>query len=75
MGDFVSKEEVEKIRAHYEAYKRDVVRQKDDNRAVPVSGVYDASTFREVSTWYINRLLRYIDVEDLIHEIDNNGST
>lgn len=73
MGDFVSKDEVERIREHYETYMRDSNWQKDDNRAEPVSGVRDASTFREVSTWYINRLLRYIEVEGMIKELEKDG--
>lgn len=70
MGDFVSKEEVEKIREHYRTYMRDSNWQKDDNRGAPVSGVYDATTFREVSTHYVDRLLRYIEVEEMIKELD-----
>lgn len=57
---------VEKIRKHYESYQFSP-EHEGDNRAAPVSGVLDASTFREVSTWYINRLLRYIEVEEWIH--------
>ena len=69
MGDFVGREEVERIRKHYEDYIHSPL-SEHDNRAAPVSGVLDASTFREVSSWYINRLLRYIEVEDMIREIE-----
>jgi hypothetical protein len=73
MGDFVGKEEVEKIRAHYKEYMAKSNWQKDDNRGAPVSGVYDATTFREVSTHYINRLLRYIEVEEMFREMEKDG--
>jgi len=69
MGDFVGKEEVEAIQEHYKAYLRSKT-SKSDNRAEPVSGVYDASTFREVSSWYVDRLLRYIEVQDWIAEAE-----
>ena len=69
MGDFVGKEEVERIRAHYKAYLKDSDWRTEDNRAEPVSGVRDATTFREVSSWYVNRLLRYIEVGEMVEEL------
>ena len=69
MGDFVGKEEVDRIRAHYRAYMADGALEKGDNRATPVSGAFDASTFREVSSWYVNRLLRYIETQEMIDEL------
>lgn len=72
MGDFVDKSEVERIREHYHTYEGDKPSSDGDNRAAPVSGVYDASTFREVSTWYINRLLRYIEVQEWTHDLDKD---
>jgi hypothetical protein len=75
MGDFVDEKQVERIRAHYRAYQERKMTdpsfersERDNNRSMPESLVYDASTFREVSTYYINRLLRYIEVEDMIAE-------
>lgn len=67
MGDFVSKEEIEQIRTHYRAYMKAGALKNGDNKAVPSS--YDASTFRDVSTHYVNRLLRYIEVEDMFNDI------
>lgn len=72
MGDFVSKQEVDKIREHYYEYSSsNLKKHTSDNRAAPASGVYDADSFRECSTWYINRLLRYIEVEDMIAEVQS----
>ena len=73
MGDFVGKEEVDRIRAHYRAYMADGALEKGDNRATPVSGAFDASTFREVSSWYVNRLLRYIKTQEMIDELLKEG--
>lgn len=73
MGDFVGKEEVERMRAHYRAYMLDEAMDKGDNRAHPASGLYDASTFREVSSWYVNRLLRYIEVMKMIDDLEQEG--
>ena len=70
MGDFVSKEEIEKIREHYHKYIQYSDWQKNDNRGRPASGIYDADSFREVSTHYINRLLRYIDIEEVFQEFE-----
>lgn len=69
MGDFVGKEEVDRIRVHYRAYMADGALEKGDNRATPISGALDASTFREVSSWYVNRLLRYIETQEMIDEL------
>ncbi len=74
MGDFVSKEEVERIRAHYDKYMRDTDWQQTDNRAHPASGAFDATTFREVSSWYVNRLLRYIEVEEMVCALNDSSS-
>lgn len=74
MGDFVDKDEVERIRAHYRSYVHNGGhRESGDNRSEPVSGIYDASTFREVSSWYVNRLLRYIEVKEMIDEMLSPG--
>jgi len=74
MGDFVGKEEVDRIRAHYRAYMADGALEKGDNRAQPVTGVYEASTFREVSSWYVNRLLRYIEVTGYLDELERTAT-
>lgn len=66
MGDFVSEKDVEQIRAHYEAYTADGTFLETDNRGAPRSGVRDATTFREVSTHYVERLLRYIEMEQFL---------
>jgi hypothetical protein len=70
MGDFVSEKEIVQIRDHYDAYMHDSDWQKSDNRAEPESGVRTATTFREVSTWYVNRLLRYIEVQGWISHLE-----
>lgn len=67
MGDFVGKEEIKQIRTHYRTYMAAGALKNGDNKAVPAS--YDATTFRDVSSWYINRLLRYIEVAEIIDDV------
>ena len=59
MADVVGKDEVARIRRHYDEYHRDLM-----------AGVPDTSDFRNLSTWYINRLLRYIEVDDMIKQLE-----
>jgi hypothetical protein len=75
MGDFVDKSEVDQIREHYQAYLASGALQSGDNRARPASGVLDAASFREVSSWYVNRLLRYIEVAEWIGELEREPET
>ncbi len=72
MADTVSPDEVKAIREHYDKYMSSNKWQKDsDNRGAPISNIYDENTFREVSTYYVDRLLRYIEVQEMIDSLKN----